>query len=399
MNQNLKISDFSYTLNNEKIAKYPLSIRDSSKLLYYKNGNIKSFIFNQIADLLPQNSLLVFNNTKVIYARLIFQKKTGSKIEIFCLNPHQPNEYNLAFASKGKSQWLCIVGNLKKWKNETLELEFRISDKVYKISAKNLGKFEDNELIEFEWDNSLTFSEVLEIIGEIPIPPYLNRKSETKDKEQYQTIYSKIEGSVAAPTAGLHFTKNVFETLIQKKITTTEITLHDGAGTFKPVKTENVNDHTMHTEYFEITLSSLDKIIANIGNIAAVGTTSLRTIESLYWIGVKKLLNLENFNQILQWEVYDLQVFSVTESLLTIKNYLEKNKIDVLQAKTQIIIVPTYKFKIANQIITNFHQPNSTLLLLIAAFVGEDWKKIYNFALENEYRFLSYGDSSLLFRE
>lgn len=397
MLQNLKISDYTYNLIEDRIAKFPLPIRDESKLLYYKNGEIKTYIFNQIYKHLPKDSLLVFNNTKVIYARLFFQKKTGSKIEIFCLNPYLPNEYNLAFSCKTKSQWICIVGNLKKWKNEILEFDFKHIGINYKISAKKTGKIEDNQLIEFEWDSSLTFGEVLDIIGEIPIPPYLNRKSETIDKEHYQTIYSKIEGSVAAPTAGLHFTKQVFENLKQKNISTTEITLHVGAGTFKPVKTEKVLEHTMHTEYFEISTSSLDKIISNLGNITAVGTTSLRTLESLYWIGIKMLLNLQDCNQIKQWEIYELQQFSIEDSLNSIKNYLIKNKINTYQAKTQIMIVPGYKFKIVNQIVTNFHQPNSTLLLLIAAFVGENWKKIYDYALKNDYRFLSYGDSSLLF--
>ncbi|MBN2891118.1 MAG: S-adenosylmethionine:tRNA ribosyltransferase-isomerase [Bacteroidales bacterium] len=392
--QKIKISEYTYDLPDEKIAKFPLENRDKSNLLLYKNGNIEKLIFTDIIEELPENNLLVMNNTKVIYARLIFHKTTGSKIEIFCLNPHQPAEYNLAFDAKGKSQWICIVGNQKKWKHGDLELKFDFQGEQKCIKARKIEKLESNQIIEFEWDNDLTFSEVLEAIGEIPIPPYLNRDAEEIDKTRYQTVYSKIGGSVAAPTAGLHFTENVFTGLAKKNITTAEVTLHVGAGTFKPVKSEEIGGHEMHTEFFRVNKATLEQIKAKLGNITAVGTTSLRTIESLYWMGVKRSLNKPDFNYIAQWEIYDLPVIPAEDAFDALLNSLDSD--DEIKAHTQIIIVPGYEFKVANNIITNFHQPNSTLLLLVAAFVGNDWRKTYDFALNNGFRFLSYGDSSLL---
>lgn len=390
----IKISEYTYNLPNEKIAKFPLQNREKSNLLYYNDGNVQKREFNEIAELLPENNLLVMNNTKVIYARLIFHKITGSRIEIFCLNPYSPSEYNLAFEAKGKCQWKCIVGNQKKWKEGILELNFELNGQEQTLKAEKIEKIGANQIIQFEYDDNLTFSEVLDAVGKIPIPPYLNRDAEDIDKTRYQTVYSKIGGSVAAPTAGLHFTDKVFTELKNKKITTSEVTLHVGAGTFKPVKTDEIGGHEMHTEFFRVNKQTLLSIKKNIGNITAVGTTSIRTIESLYWIGVKKLLNKQDFHKISQWEIYELPTYSVEESFNALLNSLDAD--EEIKAYTQIIIVPGYKFKVTNNLITNFHQPNSTLLLLVAAFVGNDWRKIYDFALNNEFRFLSYGDSSLL---
>jgi len=394
----IDIEEYNYILPDERIAKYPLEKRDESKLLVFKNGVIEKSTFKNIDKYLPENNLMFVNNTKVIYARLSFRKATGSKIEIFCLNPHTPQEYNMAFDAKGKSKWICIVGNLKKWKQGELIQTFEYEGRQYFIKAKYIDKIEQNHLIEFEWDNKFTFSEILMKLGEIPIPPYLNRKSEEKDKDTYQTVYSKHKGSVAAPTAGLHFTEEVFEKLKAKNITKAELTLHVGAGTFKPVKTDDVREHEMHTEYFFINREGIEKLIINLGNITAVGTTSLRSLESIYWIGVKLYNNLPDFNYVKQWETYDYETIPAEIALKTILSYMDNQNNDILEAMTQIIIVPGYDFKIVNQIITNFHQPKSTLLLLIAAFIGKSWKDIYKYALENDFRFLSYGDSSVLFK-
>jgi S-adenosylmethionine:tRNA ribosyltransferase-isomerase len=394
----LRISEYTYNLPEEKIAKYPLEKRDESKLLIYKKKTISESVFKNISTYLPQDHLLVMNNTKVIYARLHFRKKTGAKIEIFCLNPYKPAEYNLAFEAKKVCQWQCIVGNLKKWKEEKLKLEFSDSTKTHTLTAKKKAIEKNNVIIEFEWDGDFTFAEVLEKIGEIPIPPYLKRESEEEDKQRYQTIYSKLEGSVAAPTAGLHFTQEVLDDLKSKGIHTAELTLHVGAGTFKPVKSEKIAEHEMHTEQFYVTKETIVRIKNSLGKIISVGTTSMRTLESLYWIGVKLFSKKSNPTHIEQWEVYNLPRLSVLEAFDAILNYLDDENKNYLKAKTQIIIVPGYEFKVVDILVTNFHQPQSTLLLLVAAFVGNDWKKIYNYALENNFRFLSYGDSSLLFR-
>lgn len=395
----IKISDFNYSLPDNKIAKYPLKKRDNSKLIIYKNNEISEDKFNKITSYLPENSLLVMNNTKVIHARLIFKKITGARIEIFCLNPHFPNEYSQAFEAKKFCQWECIVGNSKKWKEGELILGFMHQSNNYKLIAKKKEKLANNNLIEFEWNADISFGEVLELIGEIPIPPYLNRESEEIDKKTYQTIYSKQEGSVAAPTAGLHFTKDVFSKFSEKNISISEVTLHVGAGTFKPVKTEKISEHEMHYERFVITKRTIEDLKNNIGKIISVGTTTLRTLESVYWMGVKLLLGKEKFNKITQWEVYDLPKISVEKSLDSILNYMNINNTHYIISDTQIIIVPGYNFKIVNQLITNFHQPKSTLLLLVSAFIGENWRNLYNYALNNDFRFLSYGDSSILFRD
>lgn len=395
----LKITDYNYNLPEVKIAKYPLKNRSSSKLLIYKDGIIKNKLFSEIDMTIPENNLLLMNNTKVIYARLKFKKITGANIEIFCLNPFEPAEYNLAFEAKKTSTWQCIVGNLKKWKSGKIFLEYEYNKQSYKLEAERLKTIDDKHIINFEWDSNLTFGEILNIVGSIPIPPYLNRSSEENDKNTYQTVYSKEKGSVAAPTAGLHFTDSVFKKLTKKNIFTDEITLHVGAGTFKPVKSESVSDHDMHSEYFIVKKSTIINIINNLGNITSVGTTTLRTLESIYWVGVKLFYNMSDYNVIKQWEVYNLKTISIKKSLKTILNYLEKNDREEIEANTQIIIVPGYKFKIVDILITNFHQPKSTLLLLVAAFIGNDWMRVYDYALNNEFRFLSYGDSSILFRK
>ncbi len=392
--KNIKIADYKYILPDDKIAKFPLDNRENSKLLFYKKGKIEKYNFSDITELLPNNNLLVMNNTKVIFARLIFFKKSGAKIEIFCLNPHQPAEYNMAFEAKGKSQWVCIVGNQKKWKNDVLKLDFEFCGKKRTLTAKKIDKINNNLIIEFSYDNDITFSEILEIIGQIPIPPYLNRNATEIDRTRYQTVYSKVKGSVAAPTAGLHFTENVFAKLSAKNINIAELTLHVGAGTFKPVKSEQIGDHEMHTEVFSVSKKTIEQLKANIGNITAVGTTSMRTLESLYWLGVKHKMKMQQPDFVAQWEVYDLPQIPASEAFDALIDKIGDN--DYINASTQIIIVPGYEFKVVNNLITNFHQPNSTLLLLVAAFVGNDWKKIYDFAINNDFRFLSYGDSSLL---
>ncbi|MBN2662289.1 MAG: S-adenosylmethionine:tRNA ribosyltransferase-isomerase [Bacteroidales bacterium] len=397
--KDIKISEYTYILPDKKIAKYPLQDRDKSKLLLYKDNVISSEKFLNLSICLPQNSLLLMNNTKVIYARLNFKKITGAKIEIFCLNPYIPTEYNLAFEAKKSCEWECIVGNFKKWKNDRIFLEFKLLNKTYKLYAEKSGKLGDKQIIKFEWDEDLTFGEILSLVGQIPIPPYLKRESEETDKDRYQTVYSKFEGSVAAPTAGLHFTQQIFEQLKNKKIKTDEVTLHVGAGTFKPIKTNSVKDHNMHTEYFVVKKSTLINILNNLGSIISVGTTTLRTLESIYWLGVKLFHQIKNFEYIGQWECYELEAINVKLALNTIIDFLNKKEIEQIEAKTQIIIVPGYKFKIVDMLITNFHQPQSTLLLLVGAFIGDDWKKVYEYALQNEFRFLSYGDSSLLFKK
>jgi len=397
--KNIKIDEFDYHLPSERIAKFPLKQRDASKLLIYKNGNISQTKFFDIDKYLPENSLLILNNTKVFFARLIFKKQTGGKIEIFCLNPYQPADYENAFASKGKVQWEVLIGNLKKWKNDTLSLKYIYKSEQRILQVRYIGKHHQNHIVEFIYDNDITFAEILEIVGQIPIPPYLKRKPTENDKNTYQTVYSKIKGSVAAPTAGLHFTENVFNKLKNRNISVAELTLHVGAGTFKPVKSEFIAEHLMHTEIFSISIDTLKKIKNNLGRITAVGTTSLRTLETLYYIGYKIIKNQPDFNFVSQWEIYQEQItISPLEALQAIENFMLKQKLNHFDGKTQIMIVPGYKFKITDILITNFHQPKSTLLLLVAAFIGDDWKKVYDYALKNDFRFLSYGDSSILFR-
>ena len=398
------IDDFDYDLPDERIAKYPLQQRDASKLLLWRNGELSESRFSEIASFLPENSLLVCNNTRVIQARIVFHKTTGARIEVFCLEPLLPSDYALSLSATGSCEWKCMVGNLKKWKEGALEQAILFDGKDVTFSAELMETEGNTHRIRFSWsDDTLSFSEILMLIGELPIPPYLHRKTEENDKKTYQTVYSKIEGSVAAPTAGLHFTPEVFDKLKSKNIETEELTLHVGAGTFQPVKSATIDTHTMHTETIAVPLETIRRIQRKLGNIIAVGTTSVRTLESLYYIGKGPLnppkgdlLNI----QVSQWEPYEpCDDISVYQSLQNIIDYLEKNDLDTLHAETQILIKPGFQFRIINGMITNFHQPKSTLLLLVSAFVGGNWRKIYDYALSNDFRFLSYGDSSLLLKE
>jgi S-adenosylmethionine:tRNA ribosyltransferase-isomerase len=396
--QQIKIEDFNYILPNEKIAKYPKQKRDSSKLLIYKNNKIQETVFSEIDKFIPQNSLLIYNNTKVIHARLHFRKTTGAKIEIFCLEPESPKDYNLIFQETNSCTWKCIVGNLKKWKQDKLQKNLNINGANINLTAEKIEN-KNGLFVKFSWNNpKISFGNILEKYGQIPIPPYMNREAEDIDKEKYQTVYSQYEGSVAAPTAGLHFTENVFLKLKQNNVKINAVTLHVGAGTFKPVKSETIGEHEMHFEHFTVNKNLLLDLKNFKGNIFPVGTTSVRTIESLYYIACKIQKNTNNPFTINQWDAYILpNKLSPGEAIDTIINFMENKHLDHIKAKTQIMINPAYKFKFVNGIITNFHQPKSTLLLLIAAVVGNNWKKIYNYALKNNFRFLSYGDSSLLF--
>ncbi len=402
--KHIHISDYNYDLPENRIAKYPVEIRDQSKLLYYNQGIINESLFTQLPELLPLNSLIVFNNTKVIQARLHFRKETGALIEIFCLEPYHPNDYQLIFEQKSHCQWVCLVGNRKKWKSGSLHRNIQIGEKNITLQAETKGKAGTSEIINFYWnDDSTSFAEILDAIGELPIPPYLNRDTEERDKETYQTVYSKIEGSVAAPTAGLHFTERVLQQLDKRGIERDEITLHVGAGTFKPVKSKEIEGHEMHSEYIYVPKTSIEKLLRHNCHCTAVGTTSVRTLESLYYIGIKLLQNPDAQEEELhidQWMPYELpaQYMKVPtdEALQAILDYLTRNHLDALHSSTQIIIAPGYSYHIVNRMITNFHMPQSTLLLLVSAFIGEDWRKIYRYALDHDFRFLSYGDSSLL---
>ena len=401
----IRIEDFDYMLPDERIAKYPLAERDHSNLLHWKNGEIEKLHFYDIPDVLALNDLLVYNNTKVIQARLHFQKETGATIEIFCLEPYSPSDYNLVFQENKSCVWKCLVGNSKKWKEGTLKQMLSIDGKLVELQAIKIESANEgmSHLIRFEWDNEeILFSDILSHFGELPIPPYLNRATEEKDKETYQTIYSKIDGSVAAPTAGLHFTMDVLRRLALNGVREDEVTLHVGAGTFQPVKSEEIGDHPMHREIISITKSTIEDLIASTGHIVAVGTTSVRTLESLYYHGCRIAHNPKNPNLMVeQWEPYENDYTLSTQEALQAKvDYLKNNHLSSLDAATRIMIVPSFQFRVVNKIITNFHQPKSTLLLLISAFVGIDrWRKIYDFAMNNGFRFLSYGDSSLLERD
>lgn len=397
----IQISDFTYDLPDHRIAKHPLENRDLSKLLVFKHGVITESVFENLPMELADGSTMVFNNTKVIQARLIFHKETGARVEIFCLEPLKPADYNLAFQAFNTSTWKCIVGNARKWKTGELKMPFIVDGEEYFLKAEKEDVLEGAQEIRFSWNHpGLSFSEVLEQTGKIPIPPYLNRDTEATDLVRYQTVYSKYEGSVAAPTAGLHFTEDVFSRLKSKNIKREELTLHVGAGTFKPVKSEQIGDHEMHTEHIQVTRESLLSIIQVSKQIIAVGTTSVRSLESLYWMGVKILSQKENPHLLEQWDAYQLSgIYSRQESYQAICNYMDDNDLTLFNAATQIIIAPGYEFKVISGLVTNFHQPQSTLLLLISALVGDNWKEIYQYAMNNDFRFLSYGDSSLLMKE
>ena len=395
--ENTRIDQYTYELPDSRIAKYPLEQRDLSKLLVYNKGNIEHNTFLNLDRYISEKDTMVFNNTKVIQARLNFYKNTGAKIEIFCLEPVEPSDYVLAFQQTQRVTWKCIVGNAKKWKNDILKQKVFVNSTEVELIAKKLNNIGNTKDIEFSWNNpEISFSEIIDHIGKTPIPPYLNRDSENIDKDRYQTVYSKLKGSVAAPTAGLHFTDYVFDQLKTKKVNIEEITLHVGAGTFTPVKTETINHHEMHTEHFMINKSTLINLL-NTKHITVVGTTSIRTLESIYWLGVKLVKNGTLNLKLHQWEVYELpKDITKQQSIEALLNYMQKNHLETLHAATQIMIVPGYIFKMTDVLITNFHQPKSTLLLLIAAFIGNDWKRVYEYALKNDFRFLSYGDSSIL---
>jgi len=402
----LLINDFNYELPDDKIAQIPLEQRDCSRLLIVKNKIISESIFSQIHQFLPQSALLVFNDTRVIHARILFKKESGSIIEVFCLEPlRSESDIQLAFQQTNKSSWKCLVGNNKKWKGEKLEKEIFINLKKLVLVAQKIGEREGYFEIAFSWDPSnYSFAEVIESAGVMPLPPYIKRQAEESDELRYQTIYAKNDGSVAAPTAGLHFSESVMFDLSKNNIKKTFISLHVGAGTFKPVNTVSIADHTMHAEQISITVSAIEQLInSDFENIIAIGTTSVRTLESLYWMGVKLIEknNEQNCFHIEQWDAYNLFkkiTISPKESFLSLLEYLKQNKLDRLKASTQMIIIPGYQFRVINGMVTNFHQPQSTLLLLISAFLGNHWKDAYNYALKNNFRFLSYGDSCLFLK-
>lgn len=401
--QQISIEDYNYSLPDERIAKFPLPKRDESKLLLYRDGKVSQSIFRHITDYLPEGSLMVFNNTRVIQARLLFQRATGAQIEVFCLDPAVPHDYELIFQQTETCNWICLIGNAKKWKEPVLLREISVAGQTVKLSAEKVQSYGETHQIKFSWDGGFSFAEVLDAAGELPIPPYLHRKTEESDLNTYQTVYSKIKGSVAAPTAGLHFTPEVLADIDAKGFGREELTLHVGAGTFKPVKSETIEGHKMHTEFISVRRSTVERVMQNLSHIIAVGTTSVRTLESLYYIGVTLASNPEATSEemvVKQWMPYEEanNCLAPAEALQHILSYLDKHQLNTLVTATQIIIAPEYEFKIVKGIVTNFHQPKSTLLLLISAFVKGDWKNIYNYALERDFRFLSYGDSSLLLK-
>ena len=400
MAKSININDFDYPLPDERIAKFPLERRDNSKLLVYRNGEITERRFSDIGQQLDSDTLFVFNNTKVVRARLVMHKSSGARVEVFCLEPTAPADYERAFAATAECCWSCIVGNLKKWKQGAVQIPFSYQGAEYLLEAFIAERGVREHIVHFVWDAPMTFGQLLEYLGRIPIPPYLNRESEDIDNTRYQTVYSRFEGSVAAPTAGLHFTEELIEGLKSEGFTFGEVTLHVGAGTFLPVKDEDATKHAMHTEHFEVTVETLELLRAKIGKVTAVGTTSVRTLESLAALAwrVKQTADAQTERVIGQWELYDIPAdFMAQQVVDTLIEYLAARGEKSIKAATQIMITPLgYRFRIVNRIVTNFHQPKSTLLLLVSAYVGEDWHKIYDYALANDFRFLSYGDSSLL---
>ena len=420
--KDIHISDYSYDLPDERIAKFPMAKRDHSKLLLYVKGLVGEDVFYNLTKYLPQGALMVMNNTKVIQARLHFRKSTGALIEVFLLEPAVPADYEQMFQQTHRCSWLCLVGNQKKWKEGALVRELEIKNEKLKVMATRKGEQGTSQLIEFEWDNTnINFADILDAMGELPIPPYLNRETQESDKTTYQTVYSKIKGSVAAPTAGLHFTERVLNEVDAHGIEREEVTLHVGAGTFRPVKSKTIGEHPMHTEYIAVHRHTIERLLAHNGEAIAVGTTSVRTLESLYYMGLKVLANpdiAEEELHVNQWEPYGAEtapneelgsqrhtleermrnekLASAMEALTALRDWMIKHELTVLHSSTQIIIAPGYDYHIVKMLITNFHQPQSTLLLLVSAFVHGDWHKIYDYALAHDFRFLSYGDSSLL---
>lgn len=405
----IHIKDFAYDLPDDRIAKYPLVERDTSKLLVYNKGNISHDVFRNITAYLPKGALMVYNNTRVIQARLFFQKESGARIEVFLLEPHLPRDYEQMFQSRDMCEWKCLVGNSKKWKGGLLHLCNGVENGGNGFDDINLQVERlDDSICRFTWHGDLSFAELLERVGELPIPPYLNRRSEPNDKITYQTVYARIKGSVAAPTAGLHFTDRVLQDIDAHDIEREEVTLHVGAGTFKPVKSETISGHEMHSEFISVKRTTIERLIAHGGKAVAVGTTSVRTLESLYYFGLKVRKmgaatvvhdgDDEPLLEVAQWEPYESgeATISSVEALGSLLSWMDANNLDVLHASTRIIIVPGYKYHIVERLITNFHQPQSTLLLLVSALIGDDWRKVYDYALSQEFRFLSYGDSSIL---
>ena len=397
--QEIAIAEYDYPLPDERIAKYPLAERDTSKLLLYKSGEIRQEKFADLPNFIPQGALMVFNNTRVIQARLRFRKETGAQIEVFCLEPEQPADYQLMFQETKECVWQCLVGNSSRWKSGVLSQVIEIDGVQVTLSVERVSSAAVN-LVRFFWDGGFTFAQLLEAAGELPIPPYLNRKTEESDMNTYQTVYSKVKGSVAAPTAGLHFTPAVLGALDAAGVQRGEVTLHVGAGTFKPVKSELIADHEMHEEYIEVQRGLIERIIVAGGAAVAVGTTSVRTLESLYFLGEKVSENPaieESELCVGQWEPYNREhTLSTVEALTALLQWLDAKGLDRVHSHTRIMIAPGYTFRIVKAIVTNFHQPKSTLLLLVSAFIGGDWRRVYDYALENGFRFLSYGDSSLL---
>jgi len=403
------MSEYDYALPEERIAKFPKAERDHSKLLIYKQGEVGEDMFYNLPEYLPAGALMVFNNTKVIQARMHFRKETGALIEIFLLEPAVPADYEQMFQTTGRCSWYCLVGNLKKWKEGSLSVhcqakrQSRAECEGLTVKATRKGEHGTSHLIEFEWTGGASFAEVIDAVGELPIPPYLNRETQESDKTTYQTVYSKIKGSVAAPTAGLHFTERVLSAIDAKGIEREELTLHVGAGTFRPVKSDTIGGHAMHTEYISVRRHTLERLIAHNGEAIAVGTTSVRTLESLYYMGLKVMANPDLSEEQLhveQWEPYEAQTSNIklqtSKVLQALLSWMDRRGLTVLHSSTQIIIAPGYDYKIVKMLVTNFHQPQSTLLLLVSAFVKGDWRRIYDYALSHDFRFLSYGDSSLL---
>ncbi len=401
--KDISIESYNYDLPDDRIALHPLEERDASKLLLYKNGIIEETVFSNIAEYLPENSLLVFNNSKVINARIKFTKASGSTIEIFCLEPYGTiTDYATVMQSKNAVQWKCFVGGAAKWKEAFLQKEIIIQEQKIILTAKKIQQITEAYIIEFSWEHTnISFAEIIEAAGFVPLPPYIKRQTDNADTSRYQTIYAANDGSVAAPTAGLHFSENIFTKLATKNIHKAYVTLHVGAGTFKPVKASTMQQHEMHAEYIDVHIETIKNIQKNLGNITAVGTTSLRTIESLYWIALKIMQNENTTNlEILQWDAYsyaEKDLVPTKTALEFLILWMQKNNTKNIFTKTQILIAPGYTFKIANMLVTNFHQPKSTLLLLVASAIGNDWEKMYAYAIQNDFRFLSYGDGNLIY--